>query len=108
MVGSEKMNKCPTCGQLVPDNTLPKGLKLCGNELLIFKTVKRAGANGISTAELLNVLYSGVRDGGPLTARVSMRVTIHNLNSKLFNHNLVIRASRGGHGVSGEYVLRQI
>lgn len=102
------MTCCPTCGQTLPDDTLPPGLVLRNNELKIFKTVKRAGPNGIATPDLLAKLYTDDPNGGPLWALQSMRVQIHKLNSKLLNHGLVIRAPRGGKGYPTEYVLKQL
>ena len=102
------MKVCPHCKQTLPNLDLPAGLILRHGQLKLFRIVAAAGPNGIPTDDLLVKLYADDPDGGPLTARTSLRVRIYALNSKLIPYKLVIRAPRGGKHMPTEYTLNRL
>ncbi len=99
---------CPCCGHRVIDEMLPEGLQLSNLQRRIFSIVQRAGPSGIPADVLVERVYANDPNGGPLTARRSVYVTICKLNSKLLDYKMVLRANGGGHGSFGEYVLKRL
>ena len=102
------IKRCPHCGQIIPDGRIPAGLRLTRFQKIIFLAVKRSGENGISSSELVDTVYADDPNGGPEQAVQSIRVQINKMNTRLIDHNLLIRAPRGGRGNNGFYTLRQI
>lgn len=99
---------CPNCGQRVIDSSLPEGLRLTPMLERIFLTVKRAGAGGILLEDLIDRVYADHVDGGPDWDKQSIRTSIHRLNSKLIDYNMIIRAPRGGNHAPTAYTLRKL
>jgi hypothetical protein len=104
----DRDQRCPCCGQRVTVKNLPEGLHLTRSQLRIFELVSKAGPNGLPSDILLDRLYAEHADGGPAWAAHSMYVIVHNLNSKLLDHKLIIRANRAGPGSPANYVLKQL
>ena len=96
---------CPCCGQTLPPDGVPTGVKLSRLEMVIFSSVKKAGKHGIASDRLLGVMYDGDLGGGPLTAKNSMQVIIKRLNLKITPLGLKVRSERTGNRSPREYVL---
>lgn len=100
--------RCPHCHQLLPPKPRLNGVKLSSLQSTILDAVYRAGPHGITVARLADLIYSGDPNGGPLTALNSIRVTIYNMNKRLSEVGLLVRAPRGGNGSFSPYTLRRI
>jgi hypothetical protein len=90
---------CPTCGHPLP----VEGLKLTGLKKVIYDYVQRAGAHGIDSYRLYDLVYAMDPNGGP--ERNCIAVTINQLNKKLKPYGQMIRSGRTGRSVPGQYRL---
>jgi hypothetical protein len=90
---------CPSCGQTLPRDYLFIGtdkspLALQGTKLTIFNAVSKAGAHGIHAERLYNIVYAGVRDGGP--GFKTLATHVHQLNKCLRVAGKMVACGRGG------------
>lgn len=93
---------CGCCGHPLPDEDLPH---MSPSQKNIFVAVRKAGKRGLTTKQLLNVVYDGARY--PLTAENSLHVMKRLLNKKLELVGLRIQThTRGITG--GVYRLEKI
>jgi len=87
---------------------VPKGLKLSRLQLIIFTAVQKAGEHGILSDRLFDAMYNDRIDGGPLSAKVVLRVIVYQLNARLLPFGLQVRAEHTGHGSARNYTLRKL
>jgi hypothetical protein len=93
---------CPTCGQTLP-RPRPHGLRLSPLRTRLFEIVQRAGDNGITTADIADMLYADHPDGGPQTAHKCIHVHVYNINKKLRPAGYEIKARNWGRLSDGDY-----
>jgi hypothetical protein len=76
---------CECCGQPLPSEIekLGERLKLSKIERRILSRLQLAGSAGILRAALVDVVYGGRKDGGPLCANNIISVKRVHLNDKL-------------------------
>ena len=75
---------CKHCGQTLPSIAPP--FQMANLTRLIYERVARAGSSGISSSTLIDHIYSGHENGGPLTAEKLLQVMICKLNRRLREH----------------------
>lgn len=93
---------CPTCGQTLPAPK-PHGLRLSAFRTRLFEIVRRAGPNGITTDDIVSVLYADHPDGGPMTAHKCVHVHVYNINKLLRTRGYEIKAKNWGRLSAGSY-----
>lgn len=89
------MNKrqvCETCGHPVVGAEVET--VLMGKQLRLFQIIDRAGAAGISSLNVMGVLYADEPDGGPLDTNI-ISAHAHAANKKLAPLGLRLSSRRG-------------
>lgn len=99
--------RCPCCRQLLPE-PMPLGLRLNDRQRMIIDYVRRGGESGVVIDDLVEHIYQLDPNGGPVTARKVIYVTIHNLNKKLVPKGFAIRGQHAGHGTLGRYLYKRV
>jgi hypothetical protein len=82
---------CPQCGHPVAPDEI-KGI-LKGKQKAVYEVIARAGGLGISTQEIMDIVYAGHPDGGPTWNTLSATARI--INKKIECFGLMIRSERG-------------
>jgi hypothetical protein len=101
----EARKRCPTCRQFLPSRYDFNGVRLNPSERRLLALVRRAGEGGIYIDELVDAFYRGA-DGGPLTAKRVVYVTICNMNKKLAPAGWVVRGK--GSGYASPYKIKRL
>jgi hypothetical protein len=96
---------CPACGQFMPLSD-DVGVHLTPQQRQIYNVVRRAGRNGLSAADVADLIYAERTDGGPLCAERVIWVQVMLMNKKLRAVGRVIRAPKGRSSIG--YVLREV
>lgn len=60
--------------------------------------IVRGSKDGITGTDLVNRIYAGVKDGGPLSAYHTVMVQVTRANKRLARKNLRIATATGGRG----------
>lgn len=90
-----KVPVCECCGfPLVADEI---GVVLTPLQRRIFNIVKRAGAAGISSPEVMEMVYQNAPDGGPDSTNI-VAVVCNQMNKRLKQFNLKVQGRRGPNG----------
>lgn len=84
---------CQCCGHPLPTDEAEAMLSPLQSKL--YRIVKRAGSNGIASADISDSLYANRSDGGPPTARNVICVTAKRLRRNLEPFGLAVVATRG-------------
>lgn len=85
--GADGMKTCPACGQVVPEQRA--GVRLTPVKVRIFDAVKRAGIGGISSRDLVQVVYEDDRHPRNIA---TIRAHIWQLNELLAGTDVRIAA----------------
>lgn len=90
---------CPCCGGPIspdahPENLMP--LVTCGAQRLMLRELIKLFPDYVSQDRLVDVVYGGRRDGGPVEdAHGNIQTYMHWLRKKISGSNYIISASRG-------------
>ena len=87
------VNVCQCCGHPLPDNDVLLELTLMQRR--IYLELQRAGKRGLTRSELVDRLYVGDANGGPLTAKNGLSVQRGRMEGILRTHQLKITSTRG-------------
>ncbi len=79
------MNRCACCHQIIP----PEVFFASPLEKRIYKLVK-SRPDGVSAQELVDASYQHDPNGGPLTAKIAIRVRVLKMNKELAKHGVRI------------------
>jgi hypothetical protein len=104
---TDHRKQCPTCRQFLP-LPMPLGLRLNQRQREIIAYVRKGGDSGVTIDNLVDHIYQHDPNGGPITARKVIYVTIHNLNKKLVTKGYAIRGRHAGQGSLGEYFFTRV
>lgn len=89
--------KCPCCGGNVSGYSPELAIDSIGlgpSEKPIARLLTKRFGQYVNTSELIGALYSGVKDGGPETARNVVNVLVHNIRKKYKPYGITIE--KGG------------
>lgn len=86
-----KVATCPHCGHPMPPDEIVASL--AGKQRAIYQVIARAGSLGISTTEIIDVVYANDPNGGPTWNAVSATVSI--INRKIGRFGLAIKSEKG-------------
>jgi hypothetical protein len=100
---------CPHCGKTLRPSRYHDidGLTLVHREYQLYAAVKNAGKRGISTDQLINVIYGDDISGRPLTAASKVRTLVADINKRSASLGRIIYNTnpRGGYGATGMYKI---
>lgn len=98
-----KVPLCKCCGHPIVADEI--GVVLTPLQRRIFNIVKRAGTAGLTAHEIIiDLVYGSQPRGGPISRNVISVVCLQ-MNRRLVQFSVAIKASRGRHGV---YMLHRL
>lgn len=102
-----KAFQCPCCGQSVMERIDPyrlvDHLKVGGIPRAIARILAANFARNVPTSLIVDCVYAGVKDGGPMDAAGVIKSSVHQLRKELVAYSLTVTGSR--HKNAGSYRL---